>query len=83
MDVQAAPMPSYAEPRPLLAGYVTIQEAAQEVGVSARTIKRWCAGGGLPIVKRGRTLLINIEKWHAWLAAGERGAMAPPKRRRG
>lgn len=71
---------SVCEPNPVLDGLMPITDFAASVKRTPRTIRRWGAMG-LPIIKRGNLVLVNVEKARAWLAAGERGGLAPPRRR--
>jgi phage terminase Nu1 subunit (DNA packaging protein) len=57
-----------------------LEEFAASVGKTTRTVRRWHRQG-LPIIRRGNLVLVNIERARAWLAAGERGGVAQPKRR--
>lgn len=41
---------------------VSVEEAARHLSVSVQTIRRWCKSGGLPYVRRGRELRIDLSK---------------------
>ncbi len=51
---------------PILEGLTTFPQFAADTGRSERTIERWAALG-LPVVRRGRLRLIDIERARAWL----------------
>jgi hypothetical protein len=69
------------DPNPLLDGFMTLDEFATSVGRTERTLKRW-RKKGLPYVKRGNLILINVERARQWLNAGEVGGTEEPKRRK-
>jgi phage terminase Nu1 subunit (DNA packaging protein) len=62
---------------PFLKGMATFKQFAKDVDKSERTVERWAAQG-LPVFKRGRLRLIDIEQGRAWL----RGEPKPGAKRR-
>ena len=46
----------------LPAQLVSVEDAARHLAVSVQTIRRWCKGGALPYVRRGRELRIDLSK---------------------
>lgn len=65
---------------PLLAGKMTIEDFGAAVGRAPRSVRRWISLG-LPVEGRGSLLLIDIQEARAWLAAGRRGGLDPPRQR--
>ena len=58
---------------PLLSDYLTEEEAARELGVCTKTLKRWHALGAGPAVTRlGRRVLYRRATLAAWLVSRER-----------
>lgn len=63
----------------VLAGFLTREELARQIGRTTRTLERWeSARTGPPITRIGKTPLYNFESVRAWLAAQEQHK---PKRR--
>lgn len=61
-----------SEASPVLAGYLTKEQLAQQLGISPRTLARWeLLRQGPPRVALGRTVLYRVESVHQWLAAKE------------
>ena len=60
---------------PLLSEYLTEDQAAHELGICTKTLKRWHALGSGPAVTRlGRRILYRRSTLAAWLASRERPA---------
>jgi excisionase family DNA binding protein len=60
---------------PVLDDYVTRDELAEQLGVSVRTIIRWCDyGDGPPVTAIGRKRLFYRPAVAAWLAKHQRAA---------
>lgn len=57
--------------QPIPAGYVTIQQAADYLGVSERSIRRYIKEYGLPVHKPGGRYLISIEELETWIRRHE------------
>jgi hypothetical protein len=52
----------------ILADYLTVDELAKNLDRHPRTIIRWTRGrNGLPFTSMGKTKLIHIPTWQAWL----------------
>jgi hypothetical protein len=64
-------MDAQSGPRGVLAGYLSEQEMAAELGRSTRTLKRWrdCRIGP-PFITIGHEIRYSTEAARAWLAAG-------------
>jgi hypothetical protein len=59
-------------PNGVLAGYVSRDDLARELGVSPRTVTRWTFQlGGIPHLAVGNRTLYRRESVTAWLAARE------------
>ncbi|WP_418292084.1 helix-turn-helix transcriptional regulator [Methylobacterium durans] len=53
--------------------YATEDQVASALGVSRRTVARWClAGHGPPRIKIGKVILFDLAKLPDWLAMYER-----------
>jgi excisionase family DNA binding protein len=52
---------------PSLATWATINQAAQHVGVSSRTIQRWIITRGAPAAQIGGTTRIDLQMLDEWL----------------
>jgi hypothetical protein len=65
---------------PILVGYEPAEDFAKAVHKTPRTVRRWEALG-LPVVRVGNLKLIDVERARAWLAARQRGGIAPPRYR--
>src|SRR5438046_3018697 len=52
---KAAPEPA----GPLPAEYLTLPQAARALGVSARTVREWATGGGLPTVRLAGRVFVS------------------------
>ena len=60
---------------PLLSDYLTEDQAARELGVCTKTLRRWHAlGTGPAITRLGRRVLYRRATVAAWLASRERAA---------
>ena len=55
-------MKKTTEPIPIMIGIpeMTIEQYAQQVGVSTRTVEGWVAKGLLPSIKVGKRRLVNM-----------------------
>ena len=51
--------------------YRTAAEAASELGVSLRTVRRWVADGRLPATRVGRSVRIPVDAYRAASRIGE------------
>ena len=61
----------------LLEGMVSRQELAQQLGLSADTLRRWeTEGDGPASIRVGRRVLYRVTVVNAWLRARERKAPA-------
>jgi len=70
----ASPLGSAAKP-PVLDGYITLQQLADELGIGIRTLARWRAlGEGPPVTRLGRQLLYRRSSVEAWLTSLEQDA---------
>ena len=49
----------------LPARLVSVGEAAEHLSISVQTVRRWCKGGQLAYVRRGRELRIDLTKVRA------------------
>jgi hypothetical protein len=58
-----------AGPSPPAANYATVNAFAEQLGVSANTIRGWIKLG-LPTVNVGRVVRIRVQEARAWLDAG-------------
>ena len=56
---------------PIPAGYMSIQQAADYMGVSERSVRRYIKQYGLPVHKPGGRYLISIEELEAWIKRHE------------
>lgn len=66
--------------RDLLAGYLTRDQLASQLGVTVRTLGRWMAQpNGLPYTTLGARTLFRIDAVKEWIASRER---RPNPRRR-
>jgi hypothetical protein len=71
-----------AQQQHILAGYLSEEQVAHELGRNVRTLARWRALRiGPPYTQTGRTITYHIDEVRQWLAAG--GTAAPKKSRRG
>lgn len=62
-------------PHEILAEYLPAAEAAQQLGVSKRTLKRWeQLRRGPPVTRVGRRNLYRRESLMRWLAKQEKNA---------
>ncbi len=60
--------------RPILAGFVTVDQLARELGRSRRTLERWATLRlGPPRIVVGRMVLYRTDSVRAWLQANEKG----------
>ena len=60
--------------RPILAGFITADRLAKELGRSRRTLERWATLRlGPPRIVVGRMILYKADSVRAWLQAKERG----------
>lgn len=48
--------------------YLTVEEVADQLQVSARTIRRWIRDEGLPAIKVTRAVRVDAEDLSTWLA---------------
>jgi len=63
-----------ASPQPLLAGYLTAQQLADELGVDIRTIWRWrWARKAPPAYKLGGRLMFKKSEVEDWVAQQREG----------
>lgn len=70
----------FAASASVLAGFLTPDDLATQLGISRRTLARWHAGRvGPPRCTMGKLILYRIETVRDWLAGQERG---PPDRMR-
>jgi hypothetical protein len=66
----------------LLAGFITEEELAKELGHCERTLARWRRLRiGPPYVMNGRDAIYNVEAARAWLAAGGTSGRSKSKRK--
>jgi hypothetical protein len=55
--------------RVLLDGYETVDEVCEELGITARTARKWRqTGEGPPWANIGATILYPVAEFHRWLA---------------
>ena len=66
----------------LLQDYVTLHEAARQLGCSKRTLERMRARGELPVSYFGVRPLLNIAKFREMLRAREMMVVTTGRRRR-
>ncbi len=60
--------------RPILAGFITANRLAKELGRSRRTLERWATLRlGPPRIVVGRLVLYKTDSVRAWLQANEKG----------
>jgi excisionase family DNA binding protein len=62
---------------PALAGLVTVAEAAKDLRVSQRSIRRWIATGGVQVVRFGRAVRIPRSEVRRLAETGIAGGPAP------
>jgi hypothetical protein len=65
---------------PLFEGKLTIPRVAADCGRSEKTVKRWISEG-LPVERYGYLVLIDVEKFRAWMSRRVRGGLAAPRKR--
>lgn len=69
--------------RGLLAGFMTAQELARQLGISCRTLARWHAMRiGPARCAVGKLILYRTEAVRDWLASREQGPERKSRRRR-
>src|SRR5450755_1242751 len=81
IDRNGPPPLLVAEPEKVLDGYLSIQLFAQACGVMPRTVGVWMAApNGLPHIKLGRRIIINLADGREWIAAKTKQNNPPIKR---
>ncbi len=51
--------------------YLSLQDIAEELGISDRTVRRWVASGKLPAIRPSeRVIRVKAEDLDAFIAAG-------------
>jgi hypothetical protein len=72
------------EAGPLLGGWLTRAQVAEEISVSVDTLQRWETRRiGPPCVRIGRKVLYRADAFREWLIARERGPAAAKAARAG
>ena len=66
-------------PEPLrqrLLDYLTAQDVAERMGISARQVQRLARQGRIPYVRRGRLIRVPVAAWETWLSHQKQEALA-------
>lgn len=50
---------------------ISCTEAAKRLGVSRRTLQRWCADGAVPHRRVGKKLLFSPRALQSWIDSGD------------
>lgn len=58
-----------------MGNFLTIAEVAERLGVSVKTVRRWCQNGEIPYLKIVGTVRFSEERLLEWVEAREREAL--------
>ncbi|NMP23560.1 helix-turn-helix domain-containing protein [Sulfobacillus harzensis] len=53
--------------------YLTVEEVAEQLQVSSRTVHRWIRDEGLPAIKLARAVRVDADDLAGWLAGRKTG----------